>query len=92
MEFEWDVAKAENNEKKHGISFLEATAVFGDMLSLTFPDPDHSNEEDRFVTIGISQRQRLLIVSHTDRDSRVRIISARQVTRGERKIYEEYGK
>lgn len=92
MEFEWDVAKAESNEKKHGVSFLEATAIFGDMLSLTFPDPDHSNEEDRFVTIGISQRQRLLIVSHTDRESRIRIISARQVTRGERKIYEEYGK
>lgn len=67
MEFEWDVAKAESNEKKHGVSFLEATAVFGDILSLTFPDPDHSNDEDRFVTIGISQRQRLLIVSHTDR-------------------------
>ncbi|MAU02022.1 MAG: hypothetical protein CL608_33215 [Anaerolineaceae bacterium] len=92
MEFEWDSIKAESNETKHGVSFLEAATVFGDALSLTFPDPDHSDEEDRFITIGVSQRQRLLIVSHTDREERVRIISARETTRNEKKQYEEYGK
>lgn len=91
MEFEWDPIKAENNERKHGVSFFEAAAIFGDILSLTFTDPDHSDAEDRFITIGLSQRQRLLIVSHTDREARTRIISAREVTRSERKIYEEYG-
>ncbi len=92
MEFEWDAAKAESNKTKHGISFLEASTVFGDTLSLTFPDPDHSEDEDRFITIGLSHRQRLLIVSHTDREERIRLISARETTRNEKKYYEEYGK
>jgi uncharacterized DUF497 family protein len=92
MEFEWDSVKAESNETKHGVSFLESATVFGDVLSLTFPDPDHSDEEDRFITIGMSHRQRLLIVSHTNREERLRIISARETTRSERKQYEEYGK
>jgi uncharacterized DUF497 family protein len=92
MEFEWDSVKAESNETKHGVSFLESATVFGDVLSLTFPDPDHSDEEDRFITIGMSHRQRLLIVSHTNREERLRIISARETTRSERKQYKEYGK
>lgn len=92
MEFEWDPIKAETNERKHGVSFFEAAAVFGDTFSLTFPDPDHSNDEERFITIGTTQQQRLVIVAHTDRGNRIRIISARPVTRDERKIYEEYGK
>ncbi len=89
MEFEWDPDKAEGNIAKHGISFAEAATVFGDRLALTFHDPDHSDDEDRFLTFGHSTKNRLLVVSHTDRGDRTRIISARQATRRERKIYEE---
>lgn len=88
MEFEWDDDKAEANFAKHGVSFLEASSVFDDDLSLTFSDPDHSVGEERLVIIGHSQRGRLLFVSHTDREGVVRIISAREVTRRERKVYE----
>src|SRR5258708_14986517 len=77
MEFEWDEDKAEGNLKKHKVSFTEAATVFGDPLSVTFPDPDHSTDEDRFVTIGSSDSAHVLVVSHTDRDERIRIISAR---------------
>jgi len=89
MELEWDEAKAASNLKKHKVSFTEAGTVFGDPLAVTFPDPDHSIAEDRFITIGTSDRDRVLIVSHTDRDERLRIISARKATRLERKAYEE---
>lgn len=89
MEFEWDGNKADRNRKKHGVDFEEATTVFGDPLSSTFPDPDHSVEEDRYITIGLSNLGRLLIVSHTDREGRIRVISARKATRNERKPYEE---
>ena len=89
MDFEWDPRKAEINLRKHGVSFLEAGTVFGDDLAITVPDPDHSDDEDRFITIGLSNRPRLLIVSHTDRGDRIRIISARELTRAERKAYEE---
>jgi uncharacterized DUF497 family protein len=89
MEFEWDDGKAAANRKKHKVSFEEAATVFGDVLSRTFPDPDHSDDEDRFVIIGMSNRNRVLIVSHTVRSGRMRIISARQATRRERKTYEE---
>jgi uncharacterized DUF497 family protein len=89
MEFEWDQAKAARNLQKHGIEFAEAATVFGDPLASTFPDPDHSIDEDRFITVGMSGRNRVLIVSHTDRGDRIRIISARQSTRRERKAYEE---
>ena len=88
MEFEWDDDKAEVNFAKHGVSFLEASSVFDDDLSLTFADPDHSVDEERLVIIGYSQRGRLLFVSHTDQAGVLRIISARQVTRRERKVYE----
>jgi len=89
MNFEWDPRKAEVNLRKHGISFTEAGTVFGDDLAITVSDPDHSDEEDRFITIGWSNRGRLLMVSHTDRGNRIRIISARELTPRERKTYEE---
>ncbi len=88
MEFDWDPNKALHNFKKHGVDFQEAATVFADMLSITYPDPDHSNDEDRFILIGLSNRNRLLIVAHTDRLGMTRIISAREATRSERKLYE----
>ena len=89
MNFEWDPAKAAQNLRKHRVSFEEAATVFGDPLSLTFLDPDHSMAEHRFITIGLSRSNRVLIVAHTDRDERVRLISARKATQRERKYYEE---
>ena len=89
MDFEWDPGKAETNLRKHGVAFAEAGTVFGDDLAITVPDPDHSDEEDRFITIGWSNFHRLLIVSHTDRKGNIRIISARELTKTERKEYEE---
>ncbi len=89
MEFEWDEAKAAANERKHGVSFLEAQTVFGDPLALTGYDPDHSDDEDRFITMGTSIDGQLLIVSHTDRGNKIRIISARLAGRSERKDYED---
>jgi uncharacterized DUF497 family protein len=89
MEFEWNPDKAKLNLEKHGISFQEATTVFNDPLSVTFPDPDHSIGENRYVIIGVSQFGQLLVVSHTDRGEKVRIISARKATRQERGFYEE---
>jgi len=88
MEFEWDPNKAESNVEKHGVSFAHASTVFCDPLSLTFYDPDHSDDEERYITIGTSADDVLLIVSHTDRDDRIRIISARKAKRRERRIYE----
>ena len=89
MEFDWDDAKARRNFAKHRVSFHEAASVFGDPLALTFEDPDHSVGERRLLTFGISTSGRLLAVIHTARGASIRIISARRVTRGERKIYEE---
>ena len=89
MEFEWDPDKERENIQKHGVSFSEAATVFGDPISLVFYDPDHSEEEDRHLIIGMSSVGRLLISSHSERDDTVRIINAREVTRGERKDYEE---
>lgn len=89
IEFEWDSNKANTNLKKHGVSFQEAATVFGDDLSLTFPDPDHSIGESRYVTIGLSRYDHVLLISHTDRDGRTRIVSAREATRRERRFYEE---
>ena len=88
MEFEWDEDKAESNERKHGVGFSEAQTVFGDPLSLTGYDPNHADEEDRYITMGTSLEGRLLVISHTDREERVRIISAREASRRERKEYE----
>jgi len=89
MRFEWDEEKAARNLAKHGVSFLEAATVFGDPLSDTFDDPDHSVAERRFLIIGMSQEGRMLIVAHLDDGGIVRIISAREPTRGERELYEE---
>lgn len=89
MEFDWDLKKAASNLKKHEVSFKEAGTVFGDSLAVTYSDPDHSHSEDRFLTFGMSQNNRLLVVSHTERKGKVRIISARLMTKHERKIYEK---
>ena len=89
MEFDWDKNKAETNLSKHEVSFDEAKTVFNDPLYIDFYDPDHSDDEDRYIIIGESQQSRLLIVSYTEREHRVRLISAREATRREREYYEE---
>lgn len=89
MEFEWNPDKAELNSEKHNVSFEEAATVFNDPLSVTFPDPDHSVGESRYVIIGVSRFGQLLIVAHTDRGEKIRIISARKATRQEQRFYEE---
>jgi uncharacterized DUF497 family protein len=89
MNFEWDAAKAQRNRHKHGVSFHEAATVLGDPLSVTYPDPDRSTAEQRFITVGVSRTGRVLIVAHTDRGENIRIISARPTTRREREHYEE---
>ena len=88
LEFEWEPDKAARNLRKHTVSFQEAATVFGDETGATVYDPDHSEAEDRFLTIGYSNRGRLLIVSHTDRGNRIRIISARPLNPSERRQYE----
>ena len=87
--FEWDPRKARKNLAVHGISFDEASTVFRDSLSVTIADPLHSEDEERFVLIGQSHRNRILVVVHTERDNRIRIISARLATSKERNRYEE---
>ena len=89
MNFEWDPRKAEINLHKHGVSFDEAGSVFLDRLALSGPDPEHSVGESRYITFGVSSLGRLLAVSHTYRPGAIRIINARRVARGERKLYEE---
>jgi uncharacterized DUF497 family protein len=86
---EWDPAKAASNRRKHGVDFREAITTLEDPLSTTYPDPDHSLGERRFITIGVSARGRVLVVAHADRRAAVRIISARPATSGERRFYEE---
>lgn len=88
MRFQWNSAKASGNVKKHGISFEEAVTVFSAPFAITIFYPDHSTEKCRLLTTGRSKLQRLLVVSHTERQNEVRLISARLVTRNERKIYE----
>jgi len=89
MEFEWDPRKADTNRRKHGVTFQEETTVWGDPLAITFADPDHSEDEERYITFGLSRQKRLIVVSHADRGNKTRIISARLMSREERKIYEE---
>jgi hypothetical protein len=89
MEFEWDSFKTGANREKHGVSFEEAAEVFADNLSLAVVDPDHSLEEERFVIFGRTSSDRYLVVAFTDRDDRIRVISAREMTRRERKAYEQ---
>ncbi|MCL7983175.1 MAG: BrnT family toxin [marine benthic group bacterium] len=89
LTFEWDPDKAKANLAKHGVGFLEAATVLGDPLSLTIPDPNHSEGEQRFVSVGMSDRARLLVVAHTEWGERIRIISARRATRREQRAYEQ---
>jgi len=89
MQFEWDPKKEATNRRDHKVSFQEAATALEDDLSLTGDDPDHSMDEDRQITFGVSRAGRLLVVSHTERSERIRIISARLATKPERKLYEE---
>lgn len=88
MQFEWDPDKATSNLDKHSVSFTEASSVFGDRLALTISDPRHSDDEARFVTLGWSNARRMLVVIHTYREERLRIISARAATPKERRRYD----
>jgi uncharacterized DUF497 family protein len=89
MEYDWDKRKAARNLSKHGVAFEEAVTVFDDPLFVIFEDPDHSGRENRYIIVGESNRQRLLVVAYTERLERIRIISARKATPAERKTYEE---
>lgn len=89
MILEWDPEKAASNYAKHGVDFHEAGAVLDDPLSTTFPDPDHSLDEQRYLTMGSSPSGRILVVAHADRGEAVRLISARQATPSERRFYEQ---
>lgn len=89
MRFEWNALKAAANQRKHGVTFHEAASVFLDPLSATAADPDHSQDEKRFMIFGMSSLRRLLAVAHAERGNAIRIISAREVTHSERKFYEE---
>jgi uncharacterized DUF497 family protein len=89
IKFEWDKRKARQNLRKHQIDFGEASTVFADTLSITIPDPDHSEDEQRWVIIGLSNRQHLLVVVHTEEGETIRLISARMADRLERRKYEE---
>lgn len=90
LRFSWDPKKAASNLRNHGVSFEEAVTAFGDPLSITIPDPPHSQSEDRFVLVGLSANSRLLVVVHAERgDDNIRIISARLASRRERIEYEE---
>lgn len=89
LKFEWDRKKADSNLKKHGVSFEDAATAFGDPLSITIHDPNHSMDEDRFILVGETEGKKLVVVAHADRNDTIRIISARPATRGERKNYEK---
>jgi uncharacterized DUF497 family protein len=88
MKFEWDAQKERENIRKHGVSFQEATTVFGDPLAGTIPDPDHSHGEPRYITVGLTSSHRLVVVSHTEQGENFRIISAREASPHERRTYE----
>ena len=88
LKFEWDSNKAKSNQKKHGVSFEEAKTVFQDPLSINYDDPDHSIDENRYIIIGLSSQGRYLFVSHTERENKIRLISARLLTPKERRDYE----
>ena len=89
MKIEWDPKKAKSNLKKHGVSFEEAATALNDPMAATGADPDHSITEDRYVTFGVSEKGRLVVASHTEKDETIRIISARKASKGERELYEE---
>ncbi len=89
MKIEWDPKKAKSNLRKHRVSFEEATTALSDPMAATGADPDHSITEARYITFGVSERGRLLVVAHTDEEETIRIISARTASKGERELYEE---
>lgn len=89
LQFEWDPEKAEKNLKKHGVSFEEASTIFYDPQFISFLDEEHSADEERQITIGLSAKSKLLMVAHTERGKRIRIISARKATKNEEKFYNE---
>jgi uncharacterized DUF497 family protein len=89
LTFEWDAEKVKENIRKHKVSFEKASTIFDDPLFITFLDEEHSIDEERYITMGLSKRQRLLLVAHTNRQGRTRIISARKVTKNEQGFYEE---
>jgi len=89
IRFDWDPDKAAANEKKHGVRFSEAATAFGDPLSITIPDPEHSKGEARFVLVGLSYLGRLVVVAHAETSDSIRIISARLATKAERRSYEQ---
>ena len=86
--FEWDDRKAKTNARKHGVTFVEATTIFSDPYLISFSDEAHAENEDRFISIGQSERGRVLLVVHTDRDNSIRLISCRKATAQERMYYE----
>ena len=86
MNFEWDPKKATANVKKHGVTFQEAATIFGDPLAITFDDPDHSMSENRYITFGLSLQKQLIVVSHTERGDRTRIINASHGPQGEKNL------
>ena len=88
-DFEWDPQKAEKNVQKHGVTFAEASSVFNDPMFITLLDDEHSDEEERFITIGLSNKNRLVMIAHAERENRIRIISARKATKHEEKFYKE---
>ena len=87
VKFEWDPRKARENAKKHGVTFDEAMTVFADWGSIAISDPDHSEGEERYLIVGLSSRERILVVSHVERAENVRIINARRANARERKLY-----
>jgi len=89
MKIEWDPKKAKSNLRKHRVSFEEAATALSDPMTATGLDPDHSITDERYVTFGVSERGRLLVVAHTDEEETIRIISARIASKGERELYEE---
>ena len=89
LQFEWNPEKAKSNLKKHQVNFEEASTVFDDPMFITFLDEEHSLDEERYITIGFSRSNRLLLVAHTDHQGQIRIISARKATKHEQKFYEE---
>jgi len=89
LTFEWDEGKSKENLRKHGVAFEEAKTVFNDPFTITITDPDHSNEEERYLDIGFSSKEKLLVVWYSERGENMRIIGCRRATPSERKIYEE---
>jgi len=89
LAFEWDEVKAKNNLKKHRVRFEEGKTIFNDPFLFTFPDNEHSNDEERFINIGLSAAGRVLVLTHTERQDKIRIISCRKATARERRFYEE---